>query len=124
MEIVADRYLRGLTGDWFHFTIVDHGSGRTDTFIENNSQPQDLVLTRDLILARQLTVRGVRVMNDRGRVWNEETLAKRIEDAIIMRAMKEGGMVSEQKSAYSNKDVRRFSQALSRLLSENKTPGS
>ncbi len=123
VEIVADRHLHGLTGEWFHFTVVGHGSGRTDTFIEKNSQPQDLVLTRDLILAKQLTVRGIRVMNDRGRVWTEKSLTKRIEDAIIMRAMKEGGMVSRQKSAYSHKDVQQFSQALNRLLAENKTPG-
>ncbi|OQX29103.1 MAG: hypothetical protein B0D92_05505 [Spirochaeta sp. LUC14_002_19_P3] len=114
VEIAADRFLPGLS--YAGQTVVEHGSGRADAAIIAGSQPGDLAITRDLSLARQLLNRQVQVLSDRGRVWSEKELSRRLEDAAIMQAMRTGGMVRKQRAAYSDEDCRQFTVALGQLL--------
>lgn len=115
-EVVADRSLGIVEENGIRLTVVAHGSGRTDAVITEGSRPGDVVVTRDLFLADRLMSDGVRVMNDRGRIWTEKALKRRMEDGAIMRAMREGGMTAKQAPGYSGKDVLAFSISLESLL--------
>lgn len=114
IEIAADRHLAGVSHA--RQTVVEHGSGRSDAVIIAGSRPGDLVITRDLSLARQLLNRHVHVLSDRGRLWSKKQLSQRLEDAAIMQAMRTGGMVRNQRAAYSDVDCRQFTTALGKLL--------
>ncbi len=115
-DVVADRKIDGVEGENIRFIQVDHGSGLVDSLISEGADPSDVVLTRDLDLAHRLVVKGVVVMNDRGRIWNKRALMRRLEDSGIMRAMRAGGMVSWRGYEYNVEDAHLFRIKLTRLL--------
>lgn len=110
LEIVADRLLPSWCAEFL--TLVEKGSGKTDSLILERAQKNDLVLTRDLYLARELIKRGSAVMNDRGILWDSIRLERRIEDSRIMQAMRAGGMVQHQSARYTAADARMLYDSL------------
>ncbi len=122
-DVVADRRIDGVEGEHIRLIQVDHGSGLADSLISEGAGPSDVVLTRDLGLAHRLVVKGVTVMNDRGRIWSKKALMRRMEDAGIMRAMRAGGMVSWRGYEYNAEDACLFKAKLTSLLEDDEGLG-
>jgi len=91
--------------------------GEADKRIAASAQPGDLVITRDLPLAEQLVDSGIRVMDDRGRVFTKENIRqlRSIRDFIVDLA--ENGLGAERTSSYGRKELNSLANSLDKELS-------
>jgi hypothetical protein len=97
--------------------ICPPGEGEADKRIAASAQPGDLVITRDLPLAEQLVDSGIRVMDDRGRVFTKENIRqlRSIRDFIVDLA--ENGLGAERTSSYGRKELNSLANSLDKELS-------
>ena len=123
VEVVSDRPLENTVYDKgrmnetaAQFSLVPEASGQTDDYIITNSQPGDIAATRDLELAERLLVKGLHVLNDRGKVWSAKSLARRLEDSRIMHAMRMGGMTAGRRVNYDRENALDFRMGLETLI--------
>lgn len=114
--VVADRNVPKVRENEAEMVVVPHGSGDVDEYITSSSKAGDIVLTRDFALGIRLLENQVNVMNDRGKIWTLSELKARIEEAELMRALRDGGITNRSSRQYDSADTRVFAAALERLL--------
>ena len=96
----ANREIPLPEGEGLLFERVSGEKESADDFILSSAGPDDLVLTKDFLLARRTLVKGIRTMNFDGRVFEGEWLEKRIEERNIMEVLYNSGSLSR----YRKKD--------------------
>ncbi|MCX7775054.1 MAG: mannose-6-phosphate isomerase, class I [Spirochaetaceae bacterium] len=98
--------------------VVPQGEGSTDRYIIMHAQQGDLCMTRDLPLAEQLVSQGLLVLNDRGDVFDETTVAERRSIRDAMAELRALGIASPSPrgNMRTPADTKRFADALDRLL--------
>lgn len=114
--VVADRKIPKVSETGAEMVIVPHGSGEVDEYIHSSSVAGDIVLTRDFALGLRLIENGISVMNDRGKIWTMAELKSRLEEAELMKAIRDGGITNRSSRSYDSVDARAFAAALERLL--------
>ena len=119
VHVVADRDIPAAAEAGVALTVLTHGAGSVDATMIRQAVPGDIAVTRDLELAHRLLLNGVRVLNDRGRIWNEKDLVRRIEEAGLMTAMRAGGMVHRGMPVYDSAMAAAFSESLDTLISSS-----
>ncbi len=117
VHVIADRDIAAARDAGVALTVLEHGSGAVDDQLVKNASEGDIAVTRDLGLAQRLLLKGVRVLNDQGRIWNEKDLKRRIEEASLMQAMRNGGMVRRGMPSYNRENAIVFSESLEKLIS-------
>lgn len=82
-------------------------------------QGSDLVITRDLLLAKRLTEKNVACINDRGREFtkkNIDAILKEREEDLMFVSM---GLVKHSKgSSYNKKEFAAFANSFDKIISE------
>ncbi|MBN2051809.1 MAG: DUF188 domain-containing protein [Spirochaetales bacterium] len=96
--------------------ITDAGEGSADEFILSRCFSGDIVITRDIPLAARLLEKGCRVLNDRGDVFQSESIRERLSLRDRMKDLREAGLLEEGKRSFGLKEVHRFAAALDREL--------
>lgn len=119
IHVIADRDIPAAAEAGVALTVLTHGSGTVDAALIEQAAAGDIAVTRDLELAHRLLLNGVRVLNDRGRIWNEKDLERRIEEAGLMTAMRAGGMVHRGMPVYDSRMAASFTESLEQLISSS-----
>lgn len=104
-----------------YFTRIDPGPDAVDHFIEQNVVPGDIVLTRDIPFAERLVTRNIAVLNDRGDIFSQETIAERrsLRDAAVeLRLLGLADESSRGPRTRSASEIKRFSDALDKLITK------
>jgi uncharacterized protein YaiI (UPF0178 family) len=99
---------------------VDKKEGSADEYMEARAAAGDMVVTRDIPLAQRLLDAGkglIRVLNDRGGVFDPETIRERRSVRDAMRELALSGLVDRPGPSYGPKEARAFSGAFDRELS-------
>ena len=111
----ANRLIPGLPESAI-MEICPAGEGAADDRIAALALPGDLVLTRDLPLAERLVDAGIRVLDDRGRVFTKENIKERrsIRDFVV--GLAENGLDTERTASYGRKELNDFANSLDREL--------
>lgn len=90
-----------------------------DDYILLHAQPNDILVTRDIPLAAKALERGIFCLNDRGDIWNTDTIRERLSLRDHMAELRAAGLASMQRqSAYSNREYELFARALDKVLQE------
>ena len=92
--------------------------GSADRRIAEMAEAGDLVLTRDLPLAEKLVEAGIRVIDDRGRVFTKENIKqlRSVRDFVV--GLAESGLGIERTASYGKKELNAFANSLDRELSK------
>ncbi len=117
--VVADRTVPGVEEHGAAMILVPHGSGNADDIILADSDKGDIALTRDFVLGIKLLDNGLKVINDRGKLWNLRDLKNRAEEAELMQALRNGGIAKKAARNYSPEDSHNFAATLDRLLNDS-----
>ena len=113
---VANRPIPGTTTDFSRMELCPPGEGAADNYIVEHARQTDLVLTRDLPLAERLVEKGIRVLDDRGRVFSRENIRelRSLRDFVV--SLAESGQGIERSSSYGRKELSSFANSLDREL--------
>ena len=85
-----------------------------DNYILDHAVQGDLVVTRDIPLAKQLVDAHIRVINDRGVVYTPENIGERLSIRNFMYELSVNGLAPERTKAFGKKEIMEFAQALDR----------
>ncbi|MGP1455584.1 MAG: YaiI/YqxD family protein [Treponema sp.] len=85
-----------------------------DSYITAHATPGDLVITRDIPLAKLLIDAHICVINDRGAVYTAENIGERLSLRNFMYDLHANGLMPERSKTFGKKDIAAFAQALDR----------
>lgn len=95
--------------------------GTVDDYILARTAPDSLVVTRDIPLAEKLVERGIPVMNDRGRLFDADSVReiRSLRDAAA--AIRLQGLESMPTAVtYGKRELKAFADTLDRFLARNR----
>ena len=85
-----------------------------DIYILDHAAQGDMVITRDIPLAKQLVEAHIKVINDRGVVYTAENIDERLSIRNFMYELSVNGLAPERTKAFGKKEVMEFARALDR----------
>ena len=97
---------------------TQHENSADDRIVEL-AQPGDLVISRDIPLAKRLVEKGITVIDDRGRVFTRENINEALSVRDFMVGLAENGMGIERKKSYGKKELKTFADSLDRFLARH-----
>jgi uncharacterized protein YaiI (UPF0178 family) len=112
----ANRPIPGIGGSLME--ICPAGEGSADDRIVELAFAGDLVISRDVPLARRLVEAGVTVINDRGRVYSRENIGELLSLRNFAVDLAENGLGMERTASYGRKELKKFADALERTLTK------
>jgi uncharacterized protein YaiI (UPF0178 family) len=113
---IANRRIPFPGNDFVTGIVVPAGQGAADRSILEKTEPGDLVVTRDIPLAKLLVDAGAVVINDRGTVYTRENVGERLSLRDFSLDLIRSGIPVEQKDRYGGREVRSFAAAFDREL--------
>jgi len=96
--------------------ICSSKENSADDRIVELSLKGDIVVTRDVPLAKRLVEKGVNVIDDRGRVFNENNINELLSLRNFSVGLANDGLGMERIANYGKKELKNFADALDRLL--------
>ena len=108
--------------DLFSFVLCPKEQDSADNYIVENSNVSDIIVTRDLPLAKRLLDKGCSVINDRGTVFDEKKLSYMLEERNLSLQMTALGIrPGNISTGFEKKDIKKFAESFSSLvLKKNK----
>ena len=87
-----------------------------DNYIVQNSTDNDIVVTRDILLAERLLKKGVTVLNDRGVLYSTDSIRERLSLRNFNLHLYESGCAGERTDSFGKKELNTFANSLDREL--------
>ncbi len=115
---VANREIPTLNFDNIKMVITENQEQSADNYIVENSCTGDLVITRDIPLAKQLVDKGLAVINDRGTHFTKDNINSLLSMRNFNYELQANGLMPERTNSFSKKDIQKFSNLLDSLLSK------
>lgn len=118
LTIVADRRIRPASEKGVETVVLEQGQEATDRYLLERVAPEELVITRDILLAEALLEGGAFVLNDRGEEFTRENIGKRRTERDMMQTLRESGLVSSGGVQYGKKELKAFADAFDKFLTK------
>ncbi|QEK07505.1 YaiI/YqxD family protein [Treponema phagedenis] len=111
---VANRPIPVANNPFCSFIQTGTESQAADIHILNTALSGDIVITRDIPLAKALIDKNILVINDRGTVYTKENINERLSIRNFMYKLQEYGLTLEKTKTFGKKEISDFAQALDR----------
>lgn len=109
---VANRPIPILKSSYCNSIITAAEEQAADLYILAQAVPGDIVITRDLPLAKQLIDAKIRVINDRGNVYTADNIKERLSIRNFMYELRADGLMPERIRTFGKKEIMNFAHAL------------
>jgi len=116
VQFVANHPIPMPDGPLFVMSIADKTPDAADDLIVEQVRENDLVITRDIPLAKRLVDKGIRVINDRGTVYTEININERLSMRNLMFDLYNSGIYPEKTGQFGKKEIQDFANALDREI--------
>ncbi|MCL1991847.1 MAG: DUF188 domain-containing protein [Spirochaetes bacterium] len=100
--------------------ICGAGENSADDRIVELAAEGDLVISRDIPLAKRLVEKNISVIDDRGRVFTKENINEALSLRNFMVGLAENGMGAVRQKNYGKKELKTFADSLDRILARQK----
>lgn len=100
----------------FTMYVCEAKENAADDVIVADCEEGDIVVTRDLPLARRLVEKGIAVLNDRGVIFTEAILKKMLAERELSLHMQSLGIATARWNTYNGKDMQNFADSLQSLF--------
>lgn len=87
-----------------------------DTYIVENCNVGDLVITRDIPMAKRVIEKNVVIINDRGTCYDKKNINERLSMRNFMLDLYNNGLMPEKTKTLSPKDIQAFSNCFDKEL--------
>ena len=85
-------------------------SQAADNWILQNAAQGDLVITRDIPLASALLQKNIRVLNDFGKVFDAQNIARALKERELTMQMASLGLGTKRRDSYGQKEFELFAE--------------
>lgn len=89
-----------------------------DNFIVKNAKSGDLVITRDIPLAKILVDLSITVINDRGTIFTSDNINTFVSVRNFMYELQANGLSPEKANSFGKKEIQKFSNLLDSVLTK------
>ena len=96
--------------------ICPNKENSADDRIVELARRGDIVVTRDIPLAKRLVEKEVSVIDDRGRVFNSDNINEMLSIRDFKVGLAQNGLGIERTANYGKKELKLFADSLDRLL--------
>jgi uncharacterized protein YaiI (UPF0178 family) len=118
LVMVANKKIPHKDSEIVKDIIVEDGLDAADDYIVNNTEKNDIVITRDIPLAERLVSKNINVINDRGIQYTSENINERLSIRNIMFTLRESGLRTDREANFSQKDLQKFANIFDSLLTK------
>ena len=94
--------------------VTESEDQAADMYILAHAVQGDMVITRDIPLAKQLVEAHINAINDRGVVYTAENIGERLSVRNFMYELSANGLAPERTKAFGKKEVMEFARTLDR----------
>jgi len=101
---------------WIERVVVGSGLDAADDWIAERCGPTDIVVTADIPLAARAIKAGARVVAPEGRVHTESSIGATLATRNLMTHLRETGMQTGGRGAFSKQDRSRYLSALDTVV--------
>lgn len=105
---VANRPIPVKLTDYVFLVETENTAQSADNYILKNAKTGDLVVTRDIPLAKQLVDKNIATINDRGREFTANDINTHFSIRNFMYNLASAGLVPESTSSFNKKDLQNF----------------
>ena len=98
--------------------VCPAGENAADDRIVELSERGDLVITRDVPLAKRLVENDVAALDDRGRLFTKDNINEMLSLRNFSVGLAENGFDIQRIASYGKKDFKNFADSLDRLLAK------
>ena len=113
---VANKNVDVGIGRWVSFVRVSKGADVADFYIVEQSTAKDLCVTADIPLAAALVAKGLTVIDPRGDLYSEATVAERLSIRDFMAGLRDAGVQTGGPPPFSAKAKQQFAARFDTLL--------
>ena len=110
----ANRPIPILKNSYCITVVTESQDQAADMYILAHAAKGDMVITRDIPLAKQLVDAHIKVINDRGTVYTAENIGERLSIRNFMYELSVNGLAPERTKAFGKKEIMDFAQSLDR----------
>jgi uncharacterized protein YaiI (UPF0178 family) len=103
--------------------ICPAGENAADDRIVELAERGDIVITRDVPLAKRLVEKDIKVLDDRGRVFTKNNINELLSLRNFTVGLAENGIGIERTANYGKKELKKFADSLDRILTRGSSVG-
>lgn len=116
VTVVANRWQKLPNSTLITLEVVSKGFDEADHFIIENAVAQEVVITADIPLAYELVKNKVSVLSPKGELFSEANIGERLAMRDLLSGLRSTGEIQGGGSAFSDRDKKRFADALQNFL--------
>lgn len=110
--LVSNSWMRTPERDEVELVVVEKGANVADDWLAEHTEPGDIVVTADILLAARCLDAGAKVIGLKGRMFTEENVGGALATRNLLADLREGGTHTRGPAPFEKKDRSRFLQAL------------
>jgi uncharacterized protein YaiI (UPF0178 family) len=118
VTLVANSYLSVPNSPLIRSIQVDLGADVADSYIVENLESNDIVITADIPLASLVIEKGALALNPRGELYTEDNIGERLAVRDFMKELRDGGQISGGPPPFGTKDKANFANAFNKIVTQ------
>ena len=114
--LVANSWMRIPSEQWLTLEVVTDKFDAADDWIVEHVQPQDIVVTADILLASRCVKEGARVIGPNGKPFTENNIGQAIASRELLSELRAAGEITGGPPPLKKRDRSRFLQKLDDVI--------
>ena len=116
--LVANAYFQYPKANNIKFVQVGKGFDVADSYIVQQVQLNDIVITADVPLAALVIDKGACALNPRGEFYDKESIKQKLAIRNLMTELRESGQISSRTAPFDQRAQQAFANALDKYLTK------
>jgi uncharacterized protein len=116
VTLVANAWMRVPNERWLTLKVVTDGFDAADDWIVGHVQPDDIVVTADILLASRCVKEGARVIGPTGKPFTEDNIGQAVATRNLLSELRDAGEMTGGPRPLQKKDRSRFLQKLDEMI--------
>tara|TARA_B100000959_G_scaffold213669_1_gene224829 strand:- start:335 stop:805 length:471 start_codon:yes stop_codon:yes gene_type:complete len=116
VTLVTNSWMRVPDELWIALEVVEGGFDAADDWIVEHVQPDDIVVTADILLAGRCLKEGARAIGPTGKPFTENNIGEAVATRNLLSELREAGEITSGPPPLKKSDRSRFLQQLDEVV--------
>ena len=116
VKLVSNSWMRIPDDRWITLEVVEDGTDVADDWIVEHVQPDDIVITADILLASRCLKKGAGVIGTTGKPFTEDNIGQAVATRDLLSELRGTGEIMGGPPPLTKRDRSRFLQQLDNMI--------